>query len=82
MMVRGGGRSEKMMNVCTCVGLEKDVSLDKIAFSVATRTNVETNGGDGGHDLAQLELVKHSGLSSSIESNHEDTHLLFAEALE
>ena len=42
-----------------------------------------TDGGDGGHDLAELQLVEDGGLTGRIQPDHEDPHLLLAkEALE
>ena len=38
-----------------------------------------TYGGDGGDDLAELELVEDGGLTSRVETNHEDPHLLLGE---
>ena len=38
-----------------------------------------TDGGDGGDDLAELELVEDGGLTSCIETDHEDPHLLLGE---
>lgn len=35
-----------------------------------------TNGGDGGDDLAQFQLVQDGGLSCSIQAHHQDAHLL------
>ena len=43
-----------------------------IAPSPATRTN----GRDGGHNLAKLELVQDGGLAGGIETDHENAHLL------
>lgn len=40
---------------------------------------MSTDGGDGGDDLAELELVEDGSLTGGIEANHEDTHLLFRE---
>jgi len=34
---------------------------------------VLTNGGDGGHDLSELELVENGGLTGGIESDHENS---------
>ena len=39
----------------------------------------QTDGGDGGHDLTQLELVQNCGLSSCVKSDHQNAHLLLAE---
>jgi hypothetical protein len=38
-----------------------------------------TYGGDGGDDLAELELVEDGGLTGRVETNHEDPHLLLGE---
>ena len=38
-----------------------------------------TDGGDGGDDLSELELVEDGGLSGGVQSDHEDAHLLLAE---
>jgi hypothetical protein len=38
-----------------------------------------TNGGDGGDDLAELELVEDGGLSGGVEPHHQDPHLLLRE---
>ena len=38
-----------------------------------------TDGWDGGDDLSELELVEDGGLTSGIETNHENPHLLLGE---
>ena len=38
-----------------------------------------TDGGDGGDDLAELELVEDGGLTGGIKPDHEDPHLLLGE---
>lgn len=35
-----------------------------------------TNGGNGGNNLSQLELVKDRCLTSCVKTHHENTHLL------
>jgi hypothetical protein len=35
-----------------------------------------TDGGDGGDDFTKLELIENGGLSGSIESDHQNSHLL------
>ena len=40
------------------------------------RKRIPTNGGDGGDDLSQLELVKDCGFTSCVETNHKDPHFL------
>lgn len=37
-----------------------------------------TNGGNGSDDFTELELVENCSFSSSVETNHQDAHLLFA----
>ena len=42
-----------------------------------------TDCGDSGDDFTELKLVENGGLSSSVKSNHEDSHLLLSpEAVE
>mmetsp|Transcript_123679 Transcript_123679/g.346365 ORF Transcript_123679/g.346365 Transcript_123679/m.346365 type:complete len:267 (+) Transcript_123679:81-881(+) len=43
---------------------------------VLHRLDVEADGRDGRHDLAELELVQDRGLARCIEADHEDAHLL------
>jgi hypothetical protein len=43
--------------------------------------DVETNSGDGGDDFTQLELVQNCGLSGSVQTDHENAHLLLAPQL-
>ena len=38
-----------------------------------------TDGGDGGDDLPQLELVQDGGLPGGVQPHHEDPHLLLAD---
>lgn len=45
---------------------------------VLDRLDIETNGGNGGDDLTELKLVENRGLTGGIESDHENSHLLFA----
>jgi hypothetical protein len=40
-----------------------------------------TDGRNGGDDLAELELVQYGGLTSCVETDHEDTHLPLGEEL-
>ena len=41
--------------------------------------HVRTNGGDGGHNFAKLQLVKDGRLSGSIKANHQYSHFSVAE---
>ena len=38
--------------------------------------DVETDRGDGGHDLAKLELVQDGGLAGGVEADHEEPNIL------
>jgi len=38
-----------------------------------------TDGGDGGDDLAELELVEDGCFTGGVEADHEDPHLLLGE---
>jgi hypothetical protein len=38
-----------------------------------------TDGGDGGHDLAELELVEDGSFTGGVETDHEDPHFLLGE---
>ena len=35
-----------------------------------------TDCGDGGNNFTELKLVENSGLSGSVQTDHQDTHLL------
>ena len=43
--------------------------------------HVETHGGDGGHRLAQLQLVQDGCLAGCVQAQHEDPHFLVPEDL-
>lgn len=43
--------------------------------------HVEPDGGDGGNDLTELELVEDGGLTGGVETDHKDSHVLLAEEL-
>jgi len=40
--------------------------------------NVEADCGDGGDDLAKLKLVENGGLTSGVETNHQNSHFFLA----
>eukprot|EP00327_Prymnesium_parvum_P018964 CAMPEP_0113240970 /NCGR_PEP_ID=MMETSP0008_2-20120614/6546_1 /TAXON_ID=97485 /ORGANISM="Prymnesium parvum" /LENGTH=245 /DNA_ID=CAMNT_0000088345 /DNA_START=136 /DNA_END=874 /DNA_ORIENTATION=- /assembly_acc=CAM_ASM_000153 len=48
---------------------------------VLNRLHVEADRGDGGDDLAKLELVENGGLARGVKAHHEDAHILLAEEL-
>lgn len=50
-----------------------DIELDIL---VCHRLDVEADGGNGRHVLAELELVQNGRLSSSVETQHQKSHLL------
>lgn len=46
---------------------------------VLDRLDVEADRGDGGDDLAELELVEDGGLAGGVQTHHQYPHLLLAE---
>lgn len=48
----------------------------EIERAVLHRLHVEAYGGNGGHYIAQLELVERGCLASSVEAEHDQAHLL------
>mmetsp|Transcript_30103 Transcript_30103/g.97097 ORF Transcript_30103/g.97097 Transcript_30103/m.97097 type:complete len:265 (-) Transcript_30103:53-847(-) len=44
--------------------------------------DVEADGGDGGDDLAQLELVQDGGLAGRVQTNHQDADIFLAKEAE
>jgi len=56
--------------------LTTDIPNSEANVLVLNSFNVKSYGGDGGDDLAELELVEDGGLTSRVETNHEDPHLL------
>lgn len=46
---------------------------------VSHRLHVETYGRDGGHRLAQLQLVQDGRLAGRVQTQHEDPHFLVTE---
>ena len=61
--------------------LAADVPHGERDVLVLDGLDVEADGRDGGHDLAQLELVQDGGLAGRVEADHEDAHVLLAEEL-
>mmetsp|Transcript_29082 Transcript_29082/g.62554 ORF Transcript_29082/g.62554 Transcript_29082/m.62554 type:complete len:221 (-) Transcript_29082:25-687(-) len=59
--------------------LTSDIPHGKANVLVLDSFHVETDGGDGGDDLTQLQLVEDGGLSGGIQTDHQDPHLLLAE---
>lgn len=47
--------------------------------SAVTRASSRTDGGDGGDDLAQLQLVQDGGFAGGVQTHHQDPHLLLTE---
>lgn len=48
-------------------------------YLAESRGRKRTNGRNSGDDLTKLQLVKNGGLSGSVETDHENSHLLLAE---
>jgi len=59
--------------------LASDVPHGEGNVLVLDGLNVETDGRDGRNDVTQLELVKDGGLTCSIQTDHQNAHLLLAE---
>jgi hypothetical protein len=59
--------------------LTTDIPHGELQVLVLQRLNVEADGWDGRHDLAELQLVEDGRLTSGIEADHEDAHLLLSE---
>jgi len=56
------------------------VKKRQVGFTKKThRLNVEADGWNGGHHFAEFQFVKDCGFASSIQSNHEDAHILLPE---
>lgn len=69
--------SLKPKNVWTCLGRGGQVGdLGAApAFPQPSQASL-TDGGNGGNDLAKLQLIEDGGLSCSIQAHHQDAHLL------
>lgn len=59
--------------------LTTDIPDGELNVLVLDGFDVEADGRDGRDDLTELELVENSGLSGSVETDHENSHLLLAE---
>jgi hypothetical protein len=53
-----------------------DVPNGEVDVLVLHSLNIETDGRNCCDDFAELQLVENGGLTSSIETNHKNTHLL------
>ena len=58
--------------------LAADVPHGEADVLVLDRLDVEADGGNGGDDLAQLELVQNGRLTGRVQADHQNSHLLFA----
>lgn len=61
--------------------LTADIPDVKLDILVRDRLDIEADSRNGGNILAELELVENSRLSSRIETEHEQAHLLGSEDL-
>jgi len=59
--------------------LTADVPDSEGDVLVLDRLDVEADGGNGGDDLAQFELVEDGGFSSGVQTHHQNAHLLLPE---
>jgi hypothetical protein len=58
--------------------LTTDIPHGELNVLVLDGLDVETNGRDGGDDFTELQLVKDGGFTGSIETDHQNSHLLLA----
>jgi len=58
--------------------LSSDIPHGEGDVLVLDRLDIEADGGDGGDDFTKLELVQDGGLTSSVETDHQNAHLLLA----
>jgi len=61
--------------------LSTNIPHGELNVLVFDSLNVETNRGDGCDDFTQLELIQNCGLSGSVQTNHQDSHLLLSPEL-
>jgi len=55
---------------------------EKVRGGLSThRFDVKTDGGDGGHYFAQLQLVQNGGLARRVKAHHQNTHVLLGHEL-
>jgi len=59
--------------------LPANIPNSEVDVLVFDSLHVEADGGDGGHNLAELQLIQNRGLARSVKPNHENTHLLLRE---
>lgn len=76
-----GLTAEVMSPKRTNLVLTTDIPNVELDVLVCDGLNVETDGRNGRHILAELELIENGGLSSSIETEHQQAHLLGREDL-
>jgi len=61
--------------------LSSDIPHGELDVLVLDGLDVESDCWDSGDDLTKLELVEDGGLSGSIQTNHQDSHLLLSPQL-
>jgi hypothetical protein len=70
------------LNVLVFDGLDveawHDLSVGAVASSCLLSFGSPTDRGNCGNDFTKFELVENGGLSSSIETHHQNSHLLLA----
>jgi len=59
--------------------LTSDIPHGEVDILVLHGLHVETDCGDGGHDLTELKLIQDGGLTGGVETDHKDPHILLAE---
>jgi len=70
------------LDVLVLDGLDIEAYVMVYQYSAAVVIGIwlslHTDCGDGGDDFTELQLVQNGGLSGSVQSYHEDAHLLLA----
>jgi len=61
--------------------LSTDIPHCELNVLVLDGLDIETDSGDCGNDLAKLQLIQNGCLSCSIQTDHQNSHLLFAPEL-
>jgi len=59
--------------------LASDIPHGEVDVLVLDGLHVETDGGDSGDDLTELQFVKDGSLTGGVETDHKNPHILLAE---
>jgi hypothetical protein len=73
------GVLEVMSPEGTNLVLATDIPHGELDVGILDGLDIETDGRDGGDDFTELELVQNGGLAGSVETDHQNSHLLLVE---